>query len=130
MTSEHPGPAKPVEIRKYPNRRYYEAGRSRHLTLDEIRSLIRQGQDVRVTDSATGTDITAKVLTQIILELDAPKLDLFSAPLLTEMIRVNDQLIKGFFEKFFHQALAAFLEYQRHFESQIRQGRVLPALFP
>jgi polyhydroxyalkanoate synthesis repressor PhaR len=130
MSSEPPTPEKPIEIRKYPNRRYYETGRSRHLTVEEIRSLIREGHDVRITDSSSGADITGRILTQIILELDSPKLELFPVPLLTQMIRVNDQLVKGFFEKFFNQALTSFLEYQRHVEAQLREGRVLPSLFP
>lgn len=118
-----------IEIRKYPNRRYYNPTRSRHLTLEEMRSLIAEGADVRVTDSETGRDITGKVLTQIILELDTPKLDLFPPALLTQLIRVNDQLLKGFIEKFFFQAHEAFLEFQQQMGKQIRQGRGFPGFF-
>ncbi len=119
-----------LEIRKYSNRRYYDATNSRHLTLEEIRVRVREGYDIRVTDNQTSADITPKVLTQIILDLDAPKLDLFPAPLLAQLIRVNDHLVKGFYERFFGQALHAFLEYQRLVESQLAQGTVLPGLFP
>ncbi len=75
-----------LEIKKYPNRRYYDATRSRHVTLEEINNLIRDGYEVRVTDSKTGQDITAKVLAQIILELDSPKLGIFPVPLLHRLI--------------------------------------------
>jgi polyhydroxyalkanoate synthesis regulator protein len=85
---------------------------------------------VRVTENATGADITGKVLAQIILDLDAPKLEVFPAPLLMELIRVNDQLMLGFYEKFFHQAMRAFIDYQQLIESQFKQGGVLPAMFP
>src|SRR5437764_6986140 len=91
-------PSKRLEIRKYPNRRYYDTTRSRHLTLDEIRSLIREGHDIRVIDSKSSVDITAQVLTQIILELETQKLDSFPVPLLVRLIRVNDQLVKDFIE--------------------------------
>src|SRR5579872_4860512 len=87
---------KHLQIRKYPNRRYYDATRSRHLTLEDIRSLVRDGADIRVTDSKTSADITAKVLAQIILELDAEKIDAFPVALLVRLIRVNDQLVKDF----------------------------------
>jgi polyhydroxyalkanoate synthesis repressor PhaR len=119
-----------IEIRKYPNRRYYDKTRSRHLTLEEIRALIQKGANVRIIDSQTGADITSRTLMQMIVEFDAPKLDLFTAPLLVEIIRVNDQVIKGFFEKFFNQALSSFFAFQQQFEKQLREGGVLPKLFP
>src|SRR5438128_1532379 len=94
-----------LEIKKYPNRRYYDATHSRHLTLDEIRSLIQQGYDIRVLDAKTSADITAQVLTQLILELDTTKLDSLPIPLLVRLIRMNDQLVKDFIEKYFNQAM-------------------------
>lgn len=124
-----PAPRK-LEIKKYPNRRYYDATHSRHLTLDEIRSLIQEGYDIRVTDAKTGDDITALLLTQIILELDTAKLASFPVPLLLRVIRVNDQLVKDFIEQYFNQALASFLEYQQRVEEQIRRTHVLPPAFP
>lgn len=121
---------KKLEIKKYSNRRYYDATHSRHLTLDEIRSLIQEGYDIRVTDAKTGDDITAQLLTQIILELETAKLASFPVPLLVRVIRMNDQLVKDFIEKYFNQALASFLEYQQQMEEQIRRSHVLPAAFP
>lgn len=122
--------AKKLEIRKYPNRRYYDTTHSRHMTLDEIRSLIQQGYDIVATDAKTGEDITAQLLTQIILELDTAKLESFPVPLLLRLIRMNDQLVKDFIEKYFNQALQSFLDYQRQFEEQMRVTHGLPAAFP
>jgi polyhydroxyalkanoate synthesis repressor PhaR len=116
-----------VEIRKYPNRRYYDATRSRHLTLEEIHALIRSGCNVRVVDSQTSADITGKVITQIILELDAPKLEIFPAALLMEMIRVNDKFVKGFFEKFLAQTFESYMEYQKQVGAQMLPGSIWPA---
>src|SRR5215471_16716958 len=121
---------KRLEIKKYPNRRYYDATHSRHLTLEEIRALIQQGYDIKVTDAKTGADITGQVLTQIILELDTPKLDSLPVPLLVRLIRMNDQLVKDFIEKYFNQALKSFFDYQRKLEDQIRQSHGLPPVFP
>src|SRR6516165_11637032 len=118
--------AKRVEIKKYANRRYYDATHSRHLTLDEIRSLIQQGYDLRVVDARTSADITAQVLTQIILELDTPKVDSLPVPLLVRIIRMNDQLVKDFIEKYFNQALKSFFDYQKQLEDQLRQAHGLP----
>src|SRR5215467_3745615 len=121
---------KKLEIKKYPNRRYYDATHSRHLTLDEIRSMIQQGYDLRVVDARTSADITAQVLTQIILEFDTPKLDSLPVPLLVRIIRMNDQLVKDFVEKYFNQALKSFLDYQQQVEEQIRRTHGLPSVFP
>lgn len=118
-TESHP---KRLQIRKYPNRRYYDVTRSQHLTLEDIRSLVRDGHDIRVTDSKTSTDITAKVLAQIILELDAAKIDMFPVALLSRLIRVNDQMAKDFLERYFDQALSLFMKYRQQFEEQLSGG--------
>jgi polyhydroxyalkanoate synthesis repressor PhaR len=122
--------AKKLEIRKYSNRRYYDATHSRHLTLAEICSFIQQGYDITVTDAKSGADITAQVLTQIILELDTAKLNSFPIGLLVRVIRTNDQLVKDFIEKYFNQALGSFLNYQQQVEEQLRRTHGLPASFP
>lgn len=113
---------KQLQIRKYQNRRYYDVTRSRHLTLEDIRSLVREGHDISVTDSKTSSDITAKVLAQIILELDAGKIDMFPVALLSRLIRVNDQMAKDFLERYFDQALSMFLKYRQQFEEQLHGG--------
>src|SRR6266498_3676457 len=125
-----PGQYKILEIKKYSNRRYYDATHSRHLTLEEIRSLIQQDYDIHVIDAKTSSDITAQVLTQIILEFDTPKLDSLPVPLLIRIIRMNDQLVKDFIEKYFNQALKSFFDYQKQVEEQIRQTHGLPPVFP
>src|SRR5436309_8342427 len=130
MAQSERGEPKRLEIKKYANRRYYDATHSRHLTLDEIRDLIQQGYDIRVVDAKTSADITAQVLTHLILELDTPKLDSLPVPLLVRLIRMNDQLVKDFIEKYFNQALKSFFDYQRQIEEQIRQTHGLPTVFP
>ena len=130
MASSPEPTEKRLEIKKYPNRRYYDATHSRHLTLDEIRLLIQQGYDLQVVDARTGANITAQVLTQIILELDTPKVNSLPVPLLLRIIRMNDQLVKDFIEKYFNQALKSFLDYQQQVEEQIRRTHGLPSVFP
>ena len=104
---------KRLDIRKYPNRRYYDSTRSRHVTLEEIHSLIRDGYEVQITDSKSEQDITAKVLGQIIIELDPPKMGVFPVPLLHRLLRSNEQLANDFITRY-NQALSAFLDSQRN----------------
>jgi polyhydroxyalkanoate synthesis repressor PhaR len=119
-----------IDLRKYPNRRYYDTSRSRHVTLEEIYEMIRSGSDVHVTDSKSGDDITAKVLAQIILEQDPPKLGMFPVELLHQVIRANEPLVRDFVDKYFNQALSAFLESQRQFDRYLRQALGLRAPLP
>jgi polyhydroxyalkanoate synthesis repressor PhaR len=59
---------KTVLIKKYENRRLYDATNSRYVNLDEVAQILKNGDDVRVVDVATGADITRLILTQIIVE--------------------------------------------------------------
>jgi len=60
--------AQSVLIKKYENRRLYDATNSRYVNLDEVAQLVQQGYDVQVVDAASGEDITRLILTQIIAE--------------------------------------------------------------
>ena len=60
--------AQKVLIKKYENRRLYDATSSRYVNLEEVAQLVQQGYDVQVVDAASGEDITRLILTQIIAE--------------------------------------------------------------
>ncbi len=55
-------------IKRYDNRKLYDTETSEYVSLGDIAELVRQGNTVEVVDKATGEDITAQTLTQIILE--------------------------------------------------------------
>ena len=114
-----------LEMRKYPNRRYYDTTRSKHVTLDQIYKLVQSGKNVSIKDSKTGEDITAKVLTQIILELDSSKLDMFPVSLLTRVIRTHESLVKDFMETYFNQAFSSFLNAQSKLTQSLKKTPTL-----
>jgi polyhydroxyalkanoate synthesis repressor PhaR len=111
-----------LHLRKYPNRRYYDPQHSRHVTLDEIYDLVLAGHDIRVTATKTGEDITAQVLTQIMLDHDPPKLEAFSVDVLHQLLRANQRLVSDFMEKYFNQAMSSFLRSQRQIDQFLRQS--------
>ena len=76
-----------LQIRKYPNRRYYDSTRSRHVRLLDIRKAVQAGCFVCVRDSRTDEDITNQVLGQIILNEDGAKLSVFPPEALHHLIR-------------------------------------------
>jgi len=55
-------------IKRYPNRKLYDTEAKRYITLEGIANLIRQGCEIQVLDHATGDDLTAVTLTQVIFE--------------------------------------------------------------
>ena len=59
---------KSILIKKYENRRLYDATNSRYVNLDEVAKMMQNGDNVRVVDATTGEDITRLILTQIIVE--------------------------------------------------------------
>ncbi len=74
-------------FKKYANRRLYSMSDSKYVTLDDMSQLICKGHDVKVIDAKTEEDVTAFVLTQIILEQTKNKNTLLPVSLLHFMIR-------------------------------------------
>jgi len=58
----------PVTIKKYANRRLYNTGTSAYVTLEDLATMVKAGEDFVVFDAKTGEDITRPVLAQIIFE--------------------------------------------------------------
>ena len=57
-----------VLIKRYANRKLYNTGTSRYITLRGIAELLERGEDVKVIDNETGEDMTAVTLSQILVE--------------------------------------------------------------
>jgi len=55
-------------IKRYDNRKLYDTEASQYVSLSDIAELVRDGETVQVIDNASGEDLTAQTLTQIILE--------------------------------------------------------------
>ena len=79
----------PRLIRKYVNRRLYDTTESRYVNLDDLRRLIVEGQEIRVTERASGNDITTTVLLQIIGESQKESEPLLEPGFLCELIRLS-----------------------------------------
>jgi polyhydroxyalkanoate synthesis repressor PhaR len=118
-----------LEIRKYPNRRYYDTTHSRHTSLAQIYKLILEGNNVRIVDGQTGDEITSQILTQILLEYEPAKLSVFSNELLTRAIRVSDSLLNDFVDRYFREAFEVFCGSQKQFDEMLREAHQLTSAF-
>ena len=107
-----------LDIRRYPNRRLYDATRSKGVTLDELHRLVVEGHRIKVTETASGENITGKILTQIILDLDIGKLALFPDGLLHAILQMNETMMREFMDSHFHQALELFSRSREQYEAQ------------
>ena len=58
----------PKIIKRYQNRKLYDTVDSCYVTLEDIRDMIKMGEDVRVIDNATKEDLTSVTFAQIIFE--------------------------------------------------------------
>ncbi len=99
-------------IKKYGNRRLYDTGDSRYITLEELTAKIRGGIDVRVVDATDGHDLTQATLTQLILE-SGNAARMLPVPLLTQLIRLNDDALGEFFSRYVTAALELYLGARR-----------------
>ena len=86
-------------LKKYTNRRLYDTEKSIYVTLDYVTNVIRQGRQIVVLDAKTGEDVTAAILTQIVLEEARKKNYLLPNPLLYLIIQYGETILSDFFEK-------------------------------
>ncbi len=98
-----------VVIKKYGNRRLYDAEASHYVTLGEIAAKVRQGAEVRVVDAKSGADLTQATLTQIIME-DSNAAQLLPVPLLHQLIRMGDDALADFLGRYVTRALELYLQ--------------------
>jgi polyhydroxyalkanoate synthesis repressor PhaR len=105
-----------VLIKKYGNRRLYDTGDSRYITLEELAARIRAGNDVRIVDAQSGEDLTQATLVQLVLETgNAAKF--LPVQLMTQMIRLSDDSLAEFFSRYVTSALDMYLQAKRGVQS-------------
>lgn len=109
-----------LQIKKYENRRLYDTERSLYVTLEDISQIIKQGRTVEVIDVKTKEDVTAFILTQIILE-QAKKSSLLPVALLHMIIRFGDNILSDFFENYLQQVINNYLSYRSLVDDQFRK---------
>ncbi len=113
--------AKKVLLKKYANRRLYDTSKSKYVTLNEVAEQIRSGQLVEVQDAKTKEDVTAFILTQIILEEAKHKNVLLPPPLLHTIIQYGDNVLVDFFDKYLQQTISTYLTYKSSVDDQFKK---------
>jgi polyhydroxyalkanoate synthesis repressor PhaR len=89
-------------IKRYESRKLYDTEESRYVSLEEISTWIRDGQEVRVVDNATSADVTSQTLTQIILDEGRRGTSFLPSELLHELVRLGEKAMHSGVEQVQH----------------------------
>jgi polyhydroxyalkanoate synthesis repressor PhaR len=119
-----------VKLKKYANRRLYDMEKSAYVTLNQVADLIRQGRQVEVVDAKSKEDVTASILSQIILEEAKNKNILLPVPVLHLIIQYGDNVLGEFFEKYLQQMIQTYLAHRHAVDDQFKKWLEMGLDFP
>lgn len=103
-------------IKRYPNRKLYDTEAKQYVTLDQIAELIRAGEDVQVVDNATGEDLTALTLSQIIFEQEKKQSGFLPRSLLSGLIQSGGSRLSAL-----QRTVAVSLGFSNQVDDEIRR---------
>jgi polyhydroxyalkanoate synthesis repressor PhaR len=106
-------------IRKYANRRLYDAQDSRHVTLDDLRKLIAGGERIRVVDDKSGEDLTRSILLQIIASQEQFGTPVLSTQLLEAIIRFYGNPIQQMLTTYLERSIGGLLRQQNVMQAEM-----------
>jgi polyhydroxyalkanoate synthesis repressor PhaR len=113
-------------IRKYANRRLYDTGASRHVTLEDLRQLIVAGEKIKVVDDKSGEDLTRSVLLQIIAEQEQFGAPVLGSELLEMIIRFYGRPAQALLSRYLEQAFTSMLRQQEAMQSEMVKALQTP----
>src|SRR5450755_634137 len=99
-------------LKKYSNRRVYDTEVSSYITLTDVKAMVLQGVDFEVRDAKTGEDLTRSILLQIILEEETGGVPMFSASMLSQIIRFYGHAMQGMMGSYLEKNLQTFTDIQ------------------
>lgn len=105
-------------IKKYANRRLYDASQSRHITLDDVRAMIIAGERIRVVEDKTNEDITRLILLQVIADQEQFGRPIFSTVLLESLIRFYGNSLQSFLSAWLERSVETFMRQQDAVQAQ------------
>src|SRR5580765_1867724 len=111
-------PGGPRVLKKYPNRRLYDTKISSYITLADVKAMVLSAEHFEVRDAKTGEDLTRSILLQIILEEETGGVPIFSAPMLSQLIRFYGHAMQGMMGSYLEKNLQTFTDIQARLAEQ------------
>src|SRR5512136_1149016 len=113
----------PITIKKYANRRLYNTGTSTYVTLEDLASMVKAGEDFVVYDAKTSEDITRSVLTQIIFEQENKEgQNLLPITFLRQLIRFYGDSMQMLVPRYLEASIDSLTREQEKFRQQMSQA--------
>mgnify|MGYP003382510900 CR=1 FL=1 len=110
----------PITIKKYANRRLYNTGTSTYVTLEDLASMVKEGEDFLVYDAKSGEDITRSVLAQIIFEQEGKEgQNLLPASFLRQLISFYGDSMQLLVPRYLESSLDMLTKEQEKFRKQM-----------
>ncbi len=106
-------------IRKYANRRLYDAQDSRHVTVDDLRKLVAAGEHLKVVDDKSGEDLTRSILLQIIASQEQFGTPVLSTQLLEAIIRFYGNPIQQMLTTYLERSIGGLLRQQNVMQAEM-----------
>jgi polyhydroxyalkanoate synthesis repressor PhaR len=79
-------------VKRYANRKLYDTTDKRYVTLDQIATLIREGEEIKVIDNESGEDLTSVTLSQILVEQEKKREGGLPKNFLNELVKSSTTL--------------------------------------
>lgn len=110
----------PKVIKRYQNRKLYDTQDSCYVTLEDIRDMIKMGEDVRVIDNATKEDLTSVTFAQIIFEEEKKRKGILPLNTFKQIIATGGEAIKEFVQKSIESAGREIQQVRTFVDKQIK----------
>ncbi len=113
----------PITIKKYANRRLYNTGTSTYVTLEDLATMVKNGENFVVFDAKTSEDITRSVLAQIIFEQENKEgQNLLPINFLRQLIRFYGDSMQMMVPRYLEVSLESFTREQEKMRQQMAQA--------
>ncbi len=113
----------PITIKKYANRRLYNTGTSTYVTLEDLASMVKKGEDFVVFDAKSGEEITRSVLAQIIFEQENKEgQNLLPINFLRQLIRFYGDSMQMMVPRYLEVSIDSLTREQSKFRDQMAQA--------
>lgn len=110
----------PTVIKKYANRRLYHTGTSSYVTLEDLATLVRSGEDFVVVDAKSGEDITRSVLAQIIFEEESKTgQNLLPIAFLRQLIKFYGDSMQVLVPRYLEMSIDSLMREQQTFRAHL-----------
>src|SRR5438132_9054581 len=121
----------PVTIKKYANRRLYNTGTRTYVTLEDLATMVKAGEEFVVYDAKSGDDITRQVLAQIIFEQENKEgQSLLPITFLRQLIRFYGDSMQMLVPRFLEASIESLSKEQNKFREQMAQAFGVGAFGP